>query len=167
MFFAGSISRKAAATLDESIPPERKTPSGTSDRRCRATAPTKSPQNRSAASSNGGISACFRRRRLPVTRRFQSPVFPDEQVRRRQFFHSLPNRVRRGDIFIKEIACQAVLIKRAADPRDARAKLSAPSRTQVLRCAFPSKTTAFDPFDRAPRPVNAASRPKSPKRTCR
>src|SRR5262245_4112563 len=48
---AGSTSQRAAATLEESTPPERKTPNGTSERRCRATAARKSPQNRSDETS--------------------------------------------------------------------------------------------------------------------
>ena len=47
-------SHTAAATLDESIPPERKTPIGTSARRCRSTAARNSGQNASAAAAKPG-----------------------------------------------------------------------------------------------------------------
>ena len=53
----GSTSQSAAATLDESTPPERNTPRGTSDRRCRATASRNIFQKLAEASANGWLAS--------------------------------------------------------------------------------------------------------------
>src|SRR3954462_8641167 len=57
-FPAGSSSQSAAATLEESTPPERKTPRGTSDRRGPATDSLKMSQNRCATLSSGSTPGC-------------------------------------------------------------------------------------------------------------
>ncbi len=79
---AGSTSQSAAATLEESTPPERNTPSGTSERRCRATAARKSSQNRSAEASKSGAPNRSGRR-LPVAARSRCPGLPDQDMRPR------------------------------------------------------------------------------------
>ncbi len=74
-FRGGSTSQSAAATLDESTPPEKKTPSGTSERRCRATDDRNSPQKASAVASKS-VSTGDDDRRLPVASHPQPTRLP-------------------------------------------------------------------------------------------
>ena len=97
-FRAGSTSQRAAATLEESMPPERKTPIGTSERRCRATESRSSLQNRPAACFEVELGGA-RARRIPVSPDPERACFPAEGMSAGKLAQRLPDRVRaRGRI---------------------------------------------------------------------